>query len=731
MATPAPGAPSNPLQFPADVAVEDGSAFARAAWDCLTRERAALNIPRLEIRLLDEYLRDTRFEPLPPGQKAVIAGQAQLMFEKLYAHRQFKEAVYSSARPVETFAAIQAKGDTLADAEFHTAMMRAAKLAFDTHSIYGAPQPYRGSVAFLPFQVRAFRDQLGRPTLAVTAVLKTTDDGTPGHPDFVPGAIVTHWNGEPAVAHILANCDRFPSGDPDNQLARGAVMSTICPLTYCPPPGDLGDTLHYLAPGSNEIQAIRLPWAVATGIGASASLPHNAFSVSPGLRHTVDAHEEVHATALGPSPFLIPPASGAGAAGQPDLSRVSALPEVFRFQYTGGTETPGAIDPVLLDVPGHPGVRLGYIRIREFSEGPNATAREFRRILTLMNEKAPDGLILDVRGNPGGDVRSAEMLTQMLTDTEIQPLRFHLPENPAVRELLRGLREWIAQRASLTPEQAAQLASASADLQPWLDETDQGFAEDPLGDGHTLTLPEDANSIGRVYQGQSVLLTDCLTYSAAEAFAASYQDHHAGTVIGVDPQTGGGGGNVWTHQELLRKLPSSSELPLASLPDGVTLTIAFRRYLRTGLYRFTAVEDHGVMADLNVNPTTVAELLGIGDGAIRRACRILACGKTFRMAPFEEKWQPGDGGLQMTYDCENIDLISVQVEEEPPVQFNVPEPGPFTCTVPVTGSYQLPLIRTSGYAMLPDVRDGGYATLPGSLKKMLVCFRVGRSDRPV
>ena len=112
------------------------------------------------------------------------------MFEKLYAHRQFKEAVYSSARPVETFAAIQAKGDTLADAEFHTAMMRAAKLAFDTHSIYGAPQPYRGSVAFLPFQVRAFRDQLGRPTSAVTAVHPSSQIRCCPVPRVIIGSIV-------------------------------------------------------------------------------------------------------------------------------------------------------------------------------------------------------------------------------------------------------------------------------------------------------------------------------------------------------------------------------------------------------------------------------------------------------------------------------------------------------------------------------------------------------------
>ena len=59
--------------------------------------------------------------------------------------------------------------------------------------------------------------------------------------------------------------------------------------------------------------------------------------------------------------------------------------------------------------------------------------------------------------------------------------------------------------------------------------------------------------MGQRYHGPVVLITDALCYSATDIFAAGFQDHGIGPVLGVDDNTGAGGANVWTH-DLLKVL---------------------------------------------------------------------------------------------------------------------------------------------------------------------------------
>src|SRR5437899_2837193 len=47
-----------------------------------------------------------------------------------------------------------------------------------------------------------------------------------------------------------------------------------------------------------------------------------------------------------------------------------------------------------------------------------------------------------------------------------------------------------------------------------------------------------------------VLITDALCYSATDIFAAGFQDHEIGHILGTSNNTGAGGANVWTHSDL-------------------------------------------------------------------------------------------------------------------------------------------------------------------------------------
>ena len=235
---------------------------------------------------------------------------------------------------------------------------------------------------------------------------------------------------------------------------------------------------------------------------------------------------------------------------------------------------------------------------------------EFQRILTLMDRVAPDGLVLDIRGNPGGNVQAAERMLQMLTPGTIVPQQFHLANTPAMLQILRNLRDAAAHERQLSPDDDTRLTDARVELGPWLDDADnQPLPEgERLTNGKTLTAFCDANDIGQVYQGRTALLVDGLTYSAADIFAAGFQDHGIGRILGTDAPTGGGGANVWSHNELLQKLGPTPGIALAPLPRDTGMSLAIRRSSRVGFFQGQPVEDVGVAVDDRFRPASAEDV---------------------------------------------------------------------------------------------------------------------------
>jgi C-terminal processing protease CtpA/Prc len=92
----------------------------------------------------------------------------------------------------------------------------------------------------------------------------------------------------------------------------------------------------------------------------------------------------------------------------------------------------------------------------------------------------------------------------------------------------------------------------------------------PTGSRASTAFPlypiELVNSVGQLYQGPVVLVTDAQCYSACDIFAAGFQDHQIEPVLGVEANTGGGGANVVTHEELRTEWTDGALKPL---PKGV------------------------------------------------------------------------------------------------------------------------------------------------------------------
>ena len=150
-----------------------------------------------------------------------------------------------------------------------------------------------------------------------------------------------------------------------------------------------------------------------------------------------------------------------------------------------------------------------------------------------------------------------------------------------------------------------------------------GFPITPLG---------DVNDRGQGYYGPVVLITDARCYSATDIFAAGFQDHDIGPIVGVAERTGAGGANVWT-QFLFRELLPARNNPLKELPRGASFRVAVRRTTRVGLHASELLEDLGVAAK-TVHPITDRDLLeddrDLIEAAVARdawTCRETAAGR--------------------------------------------------------------------------------------------------------
>lgn len=239
---------------------------------------------------------------------------------------------------------------------------------------------------------------------------------------------------------------------------------------------------------------------------------------------------------------------------------------------------------------------FGVIRITSFQEHPDSFMRSF---LTALEVIPSDGLVLDMRGCEEGVIPAAERLLQLFTPERIEPQPFQFRVTELVRRIVNqspALLEWRD-----PVERAARRGESFSEWRP-------------------LTSAQEANAVGQRYSGPVVLLLDALTFSSAEMFAAGFQDHCIGPVLGVAPSTGGGGASAW-HQSLIFKLSEDEALrPLAHAP---VFRVAVRRCERVRAMTGQALEGVGLRPDALHLPTR-RDLLEEDADLFARAAKILA-----------------------------------------------------------------------------------------------------------
>jgi C-terminal processing protease CtpA/Prc len=468
-----------------------------------------------------------------------------------YCHLLQKRAGYASD-PVQALQLLRTRAANMSEAEFHLVVTGIVVGLRDAHTMYAGPKSLADAVAQLPFLV----EQYGPTDAPSFLVTKVADTRLIKDTRFKAGVSLETWNGAPFERAVALHADRETGGRPDARLARALESLTFRSLQYGPPPDEMWVDVGYREADGKPLREVRVPWRI----------------VRPG-RPATGVRAGTHAAlrlALNPAAEQVRRAKKLMFSGK-QWKVENQRRQMARDAGWLETRFPDALSA--RTVQAGPLGDVGYVRIWTFDvEDHEAFVNEMIRLL----EQMPDtGLIIDVRGNPGGLIWASERLLQLFTPNKVSPTRFSLVATPLTRAMARS-------------------AFNRMELEPWVASLESVISTgDAYSQALPITDPAWCDDVGQRYGGPVVCVADANTYSSGDLFCAGFVDNEIGPLVCVGEATGAGGANVWTSQDLADAL-DGTEFALPALAKGVSFTMAFRRAVRSGDAAGVPIEDLGV-----------------------------------------------------------------------------------------------------------------------------------------
>jgi len=589
---------------------------------------------------LPEFLSTHEVGTLSVEDRRLIVQQALLMLEQTYALLLFKVARYG-INPLQRLRLMQVRlgrpGTLEPEVSFHAELVDIYNSLRDLHTRYTLPRPFNAAAAFLPFLLKEFTED-GRRRYLVGK--RRPDD--PELPDttFRFGVEVTQWNGVPIARAIDRFAERIPGANPDARHARAVDRFTFRALGFGPPPDEELLTIGYID-HQRQNRQIDLRWSVSSfaPVSSDSAVEEAVVSEVP-FGFDVEAERVARLRTLLFAPeFIAAEESGEPVAPGPD--GIDVTPE-FSTVFEARTVRAG-------------GRVFGHLRFRTFVVPDKTLAgviRCVREFIRLLGELPQDGLVLDIRGNPGGAILASELCLQALTVNPLEPE----PAQFAATILNLGI------------------CRAKVDKAAWLPSMEQALETGATHSAGVPFTPQDwLAKVPQSYFGPVVMVTDARCYSAADIFAAGFQDNRIGTVLGVHGTTGAGGGNVWKMKDLLDSLPAAAESPFRPLPGGAELSLVIRRMLRVGPNAGAPLEDFGVRSDHRHEPTR-SDIMDDDADLMVAAAGLLDKGVTRR---FDVELSEVGDELTATFGVVGIDRADVIVDGRPRLTVDLGgNPGP-------------------------------------------------------
>jgi len=582
------------------------------------------------VRTMPQFRSHIAQGSLTDAQRRLVLDQARILIEEIYVHLPLKRAMHA-VDPLQAIRLLRHRLAELTETEFHVQLQRIFLGLRDLHTNYILPSRFAG-FAFLGIFLERCVDN-GRTTYIVT---KTFDHVT-GDPQLDAGVEVTHWNGTPIQLAVENNAAREAGSNRAAQVSQGLQNMTLRAINMSLPPDEDWVDITYKVNGASH--ETRVPWRVfetgaeVTTPGTLPSLP-SGMDVDPhhlvGMDLRTELTRRVKRLLFAPTSLTPGGTAKAATAGarKPRLAAPVAAGPV-------PTNRPDELKARIVDTPSG---TFGHLRIFTFHMQDQDIDGFLNEVIRLLSELPPAGLVLDVRGNGGGYVIAAEFLLQFLCPRRITPEPFQFVSSPGTTALASTVADYADWKASL--EEAVTTASAYSTAFP-------------------LYSADVVNSVGQIYQGPVVLVTDAQCYSACDIFAAGFQDHEIGPVLGVDANTGAGGANVVTHEELRTEWTGG---PLKQLPKGAQMRVSLRRCLRVGTRSGEPVEDLGVVPDA-LHALTRRDLLEENTDLMAAAGALLAQ-RTPRLLRFTST-AAGTAKRKLTVTTGSVAGIDIYVNRRP------------------------------------------------------------------
>ena len=543
--------------------------------------------------------------------------------EGLYVHLPLKRARYG-ADPVQRLRLLARRCAEMEEAAFHYEMAAILTGLRDAHTRYVGPAALAGRSATLGFLVESF----GAPPDQRYIVSKVpADPSLIGDEHFVAGVELRWWNGVPIDRAVDLHADHETGGRPDSRRARAVTTLTLRDLRFGSPPDEHWVVIGYLDATGKE-RELRLDWRVLEpGQAATAGEVDADGDLAQAVDPAAEAVRQVKKLLFAPERWL----ADKRPTKAPGKSTRTVKAPTGQWLKTSFADNVGA---KVIDTPSG---RFGYLRLWSF--GLLDVDGYVTEVARLLGRLPAEGLIVDLRANPGGAVWAAERLLQLLTPRTIAPTRFSLLATPLTRAMAEARQNEVS-------------------LGPWRQSLADAVVTGELySSAVPLTPPEAANDIAQVYGGPVVAVVDANTYSAGDLFAAGFVDNEVGLLVNVGQATGAGGANVWWPHDVRGAL-LGTDYAVAPLPAGIGFAISVRRATRAGAADGTAIEDVGVCGHRSY-AMTKTDL--VGDNADMLAF----CGKLLAGRPRTglQVKVGAKGGVTVT--TSGLDRLDIFVEGRP------------------------------------------------------------------
>lgn len=549
-----------------------------------------------DLMTLETFLKTS--SNLSVDDKLCILKQAQIILDEIYVHKILKRSMYAvnpgdridlMIRDIR-FNVIN-NVDYREDRNFHKELLSVFSSLRDLHTRYILPYPFKNRFAFLPFLIEEYyaTQQDSDPRYIITTVFSEIFKE---QSKIRAGLEVLYWNNIPITRAIELNSANQSGSNREARMARGLDTLTIRSLSTSIPPDEYKVTITCRDQDTGENMLLDFEWLVSfyPPYFDKAGDKLNATMIAMGFDYDTLSVNQMKANLYS------------------DISTKSKIKK--KSAWLRPLHFPKSMKGKLVADPGT-GFQAAYIRIYSFSVASAENfVSDFKQMLQQLESDGAKALILDIRGNGGGLITASELLLALLVGRKVE---FQKAQFINSELTLRLCEKYDADNDFL-------------DLSPWTRSI--GLSKrtgDYYSRGYPITSLSNRKKLKAIFARPMVLITDALCYSASDMFAAGFQDHKLGMVIGTHTNTGAGGANVWTH-ETLRKLiigASVAYTSLEQLPKGANFNFAVRRILRKN---DEPIEDLGIAPDvfhkitrkdlLEGNADLIGKALGILRGLV-------------------------------------------------------------------------------------------------------------------